>query len=351
MNLPDYNFLSAPLWLFNVLHLLTLTLHFVAMNFVVGSIVALLWGRFSDNGNRSSHWSNDIVARFVKLLPSGMALTVTLGVAPLLFVQLLFPKQVYSASIVSAWFWLAIPLVVACAYYFLYAASFSRIKRNNGTYLGLALIGLLYVSFVYSSVFSMAEDETLIAQLYACNQSGFAFNTHFGGYILRWLHMLLGAITVGGFFVGLIGHDNQRATASGRKMFLWGMVIASVVGLVYLITLGESLLPMMRTSGIWALTIGIVFAPVALHFFYKKWFWLSGITLLISMLGMVTTRHYLRLIRLYWDSDANALVMPDIPVTPQWSIFFVFLICFVVAIGAVYWMVRKFFQRPGQAAN
>ncbi len=43
MNLPDYQFLSAPLWLITVLHVLTLTLHFVAMNFLFGGVIITLY--------------------------------------------------------------------------------------------------------------------------------------------------------------------------------------------------------------------------------------------------------------------------------------------------------------------
>ena len=42
MNLPDYEFLSAPLWLVTVLHLLTFTLHLVAMNFLLGGVIIVL---------------------------------------------------------------------------------------------------------------------------------------------------------------------------------------------------------------------------------------------------------------------------------------------------------------------
>jgi len=55
MQLPDYNFLSAPLWLVTVLHIVTLTLHFLAMNFVVGGLIAILWGKFTDR------WNNPVV--------------------------------------------------------------------------------------------------------------------------------------------------------------------------------------------------------------------------------------------------------------------------------------------------
>ena len=97
MNLPDYNFIPAPLWLITVLHILTLTLHFVAMNFLVGGVIIVLWGKFTDR------WNHPVVKKFISAFPSAMAATVTLGVAPLLFVQLVYHRQVYAASIVSGW--------------------------------------------------------------------------------------------------------------------------------------------------------------------------------------------------------------------------------------------------------
>ena len=137
MNLPDYNFLPAPLWLITVLHILTLTLHFVAMNFMVGGIIVILFGKFENK------WQNAVVQKFVKLFPSAMAATVTLGVAPLLFVQLVFHRQTYAASIVSGWFWLGIIVAAIVAYYFLYAGAFSKKKTGRtGSYLIVALVFL-----------------------------------------------------------------------------------------------------------------------------------------------------------------------------------------------------------------
>ncbi|MBP1598917.1 MAG: hypothetical protein H6Q05_4294, partial [Acidobacteria bacterium] len=148
MNLPDPNFLPAPLWLITTLHVLTLSLHFAAMNFVLGGVILVLTGRLGRNGE------NPALRRFITLLPSAMAATVTLGIAPLLFLQLAYPLQVYPAAIVSGWFWFLVIPAAILAYYFLYAASFSATKTASAwmRYLWPALLGLLYVSVVYSSV-------------------------------------------------------------------------------------------------------------------------------------------------------------------------------------------------------
>ena len=125
MNLPHYEFLSAPLWLLTALHLLTLTLHFVAMNFLLGGVLIVL------HAGIRKRWDDPTLLDFVRMFPSAMAATVTLGVAPLLFLQLVFHRQVYSAAIVSGWFWLGVVAAAIVAYYALYRASWKAEKSGQ----------------------------------------------------------------------------------------------------------------------------------------------------------------------------------------------------------------------------
>ena len=335
MQLPDYNVHPGPFWLITILHLLTLTLHFAAMNFLVGGVIAVLWGKFTDR------WSHPVVQRFIKLFPAAMAATVTLGVAPLLFLQLAFPRQTYAAGIVSGWFWLEVIDAVLIAYYLLYMASMSKKpgKGRRPIYLTIALALMLYVSIVYSSVFSLVERPAEIATLYAQNQSGLLLNTHVDEYLFRWLHMIFGAMTVGGFFVGLVGRDNDEAFRVGRGFFLWGMVITSAFGIGYLVSLGEALPKLMHTPAIWALTLGVILSAGSLHFFFTKRFAPAGAMLGVSLLSMVITRHYVRLINLEGIYDPSA-----VPVRPQWSVFWLFIVFFVIAVVVVWYMLRMFFS-------
>jgi hypothetical protein len=342
MSLPDYNFLSAPLWLITILHVVTLTLHLTAMNFLFGGLIVLVFGRMDDK------WQDPTVKTFVKLLPTAMAATVTLGVAPLLFLQLVYYQQAYSAAIVSAWPWLMIVVAVIFAYYFLYGASFGA-KGETGrvpAYLALAFVLLAYVSFVYSTVFSMAERPDLYRMLYAADQSGLVLNSDAGSWLLRWLHAVAGAVAVGGFFVGLIGRNNEPAFKLGRSFFLGGVIAASFVGMGYLLTLGSHIAPFMRSAAIWILTVSVVLMLGSVHFFFKKKFLATGALLFLSLLGMVSTRHLLRLIVLEGEFDPSS-----IPVVPQWTVFAAFLVCFAAAIGAVAYMLKLFFSERRHSAS
>ncbi len=342
MTLPDANSLPAPLWIFTALHILTLSLHFVAMNFLLGGVLYVL----SATLRRGPHGPGS--RRLMSLFPAAMAATVTLGVAPLLFLQAVYPLQVYPAAIVSGWFWLLIVPAVILTYYLLYASSFAEKAdfSRASRYLWPALIGLLYVSLVYSSVFSMAERPELIRRLYAQNQTGFTWNPDVGDYLLRWLHMVLGALTLGGFFAGLLAKDDPAGFARARRIFAYAMAAAVAAGLAYLFTLGDFLTEIMRSSMIWLLAAGTLLALGALHLYYKKRFVLSGLLLFPSLVLMVVVRHQLRLLKMREVFDPASW-----RIAPQWAPFLIFLAGLAIAIATAVYMLRLFFKGKRSAVR
>ena len=341
MTLPDSSFLPAPLWLITALHVLTLSLHFAAMNFVLGGTLLVLTGKFQ------RRWENPTVRRFLALFPSAMAATVTLGVAPLLFLQLVYPRQMYSAAIVSGWFWfLVIPVVIATYYLFHAASRTENAGPSSKTpLLWLALCGLLYVSVLYSSVFSMAEHPGLIQQLYSQNQAGLQWNPEVGDYLLRWLHMVLGAVTVGAYFMGLLGKDDPETFPLAKRLFGIGMALAAVAGFAYLGSLREIVAALMRTPAIWALLVAILLSLGSLHFFFTRNFLYSGVALFVSLVLMVYTRQELRVLNLQGQFSPASwrIATQGLPLV-------LFLICFIVAGGVAVYMLRLFFKSPPESA-
>lgn len=333
---PAHDFLPAPSWLLTSLHVLTLTCHLVAMNFLLGGLIIALTARL---GRR---WENPAVRRLVKLFPSAMAATVSFGVAPLLFAQLVYGKQLYAASIVSGWFWLAVPVLLVVAYYLFYAAAFARRDSPRlGAYAFIALILLLLVSVVYSSVFALAERPELQVSIYARVQSGLVFNPDVMAWLPRWLHMIAGTITVGGFFFGLLGRDDERASSVGRTVFSIGTAVSALVGIAYLMSLGELLRPFMRSPGIGLVTVGALAGAAAVFFYRKRRFRTSGVLLFLALLGMVAARHVLRQVALEGTLDPAAM-----RIAPQWEVFAVFVVCLAIAVAVSFWMIRAFLMAP-----
>lgn len=337
--LSSYEFLPAPLWLITALHVVTLTLHFAAMNVLLGGLVVVLLGRFEDR------WNHPTVRRMLRLFPSAMAAAITFGVAPLLFLQLVYHRQAYAAAIVSAWFWLGILAAALVGYYILYAAAAGDGAggARRRVLLWVALVGFLYISFTYSSVFSLAERPDRIRELYAADASGLTLNPDLGRYLARWLHMVLGAVTVGAFFVGVVGRRDPPSLRVARGFFLWGMGATALVGLLYLGSLGDLVGPLMRGPGAWWLTASIALSAGSLHLFFKQRFLPAGGLLGVSLLGMVALRHIVRDLQLAGQFDPASL-----PVRPQWSVFALFLVCFALAAAVLVYMVRLFVR--GRAA-
>ncbi len=80
----DPNPLPAPYWLFKTLLLVTFTLHIIAMNFMLGGAFLAVVARFTSKGRE---YRNRIFLDLAKKIPVFLAATITIGIAPLLFVQ------------------------------------------------------------------------------------------------------------------------------------------------------------------------------------------------------------------------------------------------------------------------
>ncbi len=339
---PSYEFLSAPVWLITGLHVLTLALHFAAMGLVFGGLGLVLLARLDDK------WHRPAVRTFLRALPSAKAATVTLGVAPLLFVQLVYHRQVYAAAIGSGWYWLAIPAAAVVAYFALYrVALVPRLAAGRVTlWLGVALAALAYVSLAYSGVFAMAEAPKTIHAAYAADPSGGSFNPDVGAWLFRWLHMLAGAFTLGAFGLGVFGRRDERLFAYAKRALVVAMSAAVLAGLVYLGTLGPVLARFLQSSALLWIGLALVLSVAALYFFFRGRLAVSGGLLFVSLLSMVANRQLLRSIRL--DGIVESAAMPF---RPQWSVLALFAVCFVLALAAVGYMLRLYFRAEARGAG
>ncbi|HSM14330.1 MAG TPA: hypothetical protein VLA66_09695 [Thermoanaerobaculia bacterium] len=337
MNSPDYEFLSAPLPVVTALHLITLTLHFAAMGTLFGGLGALLLARVPDRHARPG------ARRLVRLLPSLMAATVTLGVAPLLFLQLVYHRQAYAAAIASAWLWLAVPAAAMAAYFLLYAGAGRPGDPNGAQPLGAGswiAFGLLaFVALVYSSVFTLAETPGALAATWSANASGFAINPDFARWVPRWLHMVTGALAVGSFALAAFGRDDEKLFPAARGLYLWSMIAAMLLGVATLAGLGDGIAPYMRSAAVWWMLVSLALALGSLHLLFRKKLVASGALLFVSLFAMVVNRHLARLVALDGALDPSTL-----PVRPQWGVFALFLLCFVAMLAVGGWMLRLYFS-------
>jgi len=119
--------LPAPFWFVELFKGIGFFLHLIPMHLWFAglplAILALLVG-----GPQAKRYSRRMFAQ----MPVILALGVNFAIVPLLFLQTAYYKSFYTATILSAWLWLAIIPLFLLAYYGVYLCSFA-IKKHFAT--------------------------------------------------------------------------------------------------------------------------------------------------------------------------------------------------------------------------
>lgn len=231
----DPNPLPAPYWVFKLLLVVTFYLHILAMNALLGgAALALLAKRRAGRWEAGERLFRDLVKKLPVFLPA----TITLGIAPLLFVQVLYGQFFYPASIILAWPWFLVLVLLAVAYYSFYYAVYRQGGRPGraawAVLVGLALV--LAIGFVYTNVLTLAQTPARWAPKYFASPRGWHLNLAEPTLIPRYLHFITAAIAVGGLVLVLLAWANERRDpAYARSVLRFGgdtFINATVVQLV-----------------------------------------------------------------------------------------------------------------------
>ncbi len=200
----DPNPLPAPYWVFQLLLIATFFLHIVAMNFVLGGGVLALVSRWCSNNHQSGErMFLDVAKKLPVLLPAA----ITLGIAPLLFVQVLYGQFFYTSSILMAWPWFLVLVLLTTAYYGFYYVSY-RGGRPTGRAGGVMLCSVVLVfliGFLFSNNLTLSQAPARWAGKYFANPAGWNLNLTEPTLIPRFLHFMVAAVAVGGLSPGIPG--------------------------------------------------------------------------------------------------------------------------------------------------
>src|SRR3972149_864942 len=212
MNTPDLMALPAPPALFLALLGLTFVVHMLFL----GLLVAALWARIG------AEWGKRYPCEIEPLHRAGVlafSTTITAGVAPLLFVQVLFGKYFYSSSITIGFPWLAIIGYLMVGFYSLYLWRW-RWDKTGGpsasgkTFVLLTILCVIAIGFTYSWNYLQSLSYTAWAQMVPHSQVGRRLMGYAGGTAIA-----------SGAWVMWLGHSGRSGRQTPR-----GASIALVVG-------------------------------------------------------------------------------------------------------------------------
>ena len=238
---PDALPLPAPVSLLQLLLQLTFLLHLLAMNAMLGGLLLTLVARVKGAGPQDP-WTRlaDAVA---KVTPVLVAAAVTLGVAPLLFLQTLYGQFFFTSSILMGWGWFSVIVVLIFAYYGTYVQSFKGPTLGAARVPLLAVTALLFlwIGFMFSNDMSLMLNLQKWSELYFASPQGLHLNLADPQLGPRYLHMVSGAIAVSGLMLALWGQArHRRGDSSGAFMvtvgmtaFPWFTLVNAALGLWY----------------------------------------------------------------------------------------------------------------------
>jgi hypothetical protein len=341
-----------------VLHVLmsaTLAVHWMLVGGALGGVVILLAEgvRRRTDGPGAAAVGRALVPWLVFALSMG----VTFGIAPLLFVQVLYGNLFYSANILQAFWWLAIVPLVVAAHYLLYHARRRTYAGGPAPAWALAAAAacLAVLATILVSNTLLSQEPEAWPRMYS-TYGGAGLYAAAPALPVRWTFALLGLLTAGGVVAALVGNVTRRedarvgpaVTARGLALARWTLPLQVVAGAVGLMAMpGDRRAALLMRWEVWAFFTAAVATAVLLrtaagpsarpaHTTGAAAVYLAGLFILALLRDAARQ-----------EAVSPYLQLADVPVNPQWGPFVMFLVFFVAGAGAVAWGIRA--ARAGQA--
>ena len=325
---------------FQVLLIVTFVLHLLFMNAMLGSSIIALFREFKIDKD-----ADTMNFQTAEKLPYTIAFTVNMGVAPLLFIQVLYGHFIYTSSILMAAYWLSIILLLILAYYaaYIYDFKFNAMGRSRTIFISISVILLLWIGFVFTNNMVMMIQPEIWAS-YFRNPFGTLLGLKEPMLIPRYLHFVVASVAVAGLLQAIFWTVKQQepvskqAVRSGLNWFVWATCIQFIVGIWFLISLPED--KMMLFLGraplhSALLALGIVLGGAAVVSAAQNKVWPTSALALITVVDMVLVRDLLR----------SAYLKPyfspkQLTVVPEYSPMILFLVAFAAGLAIIAYMIK-----------
>jgi hypothetical protein len=229
--------LPAPVWFQKILLIPTWIIHILIVQFLVGAIVTT--GILKVRRSALSAAANTYL---LKPFPIVFALLVNFGIPPLLFVQTLYGQFVYSSTILMGFWWIIIIPIVITTYLVSYRIR-TIADRERGYRMGWAavfLIGLFYTGFILTNIMTLMLEPQSWQTMYQNSSAGLSVQKHSMELMLRFLYFLVGGGSAVGSVLIASGRywknieESHRLKQMGSILYIIFLAIGLVLGFGYL---------------------------------------------------------------------------------------------------------------------
>ena len=327
--------------------ILTFGLHLLFMNAMLGTgIVALVT---SLKGNRQDLF----IAKEISLkLPYTIAFAINMGVAPLLFIQVLYGNFIYTSSVLMGWYWLLIIGILIIAYYsaYLFDFKFDTLGSARSIFIAVCVILMLLIAFLFTSnITLMLTPEKWV--WYFSNAGGTILDLSEPTLIPRYLHFICASMAIGGLFLAIVGkikakkikigkgNDNfEEMVSSGMKWFSYATLVQVIIGFWFAFSLPKDIILLFLGGSSFATLLffsGLTGVGAALFFGFNKRVWPSAGAVVFTIVVMVLMRDMIRAAYL-----KPYFALSELKVEPQYSSMIFFMVTLIAGIGLIGYMLK-----------
>ncbi len=329
---------------FKVLLITTFTAHILLMNIMLGSAIIA----FISAINRQSESSLISLEKEISQKNTFIiAFTINFGVAPLLFLQVLYGNFFYTSSILMAVYWLSVIFLLITAYYaaYIYKFNFDRLALNRKYAAGLSALLLLVTAFFFTNNMTLMLVPGSWVRYFA-NPSGTILNLSEPTFFPRFFHFVIASIAVSGLFTAItwqrkkkngVSHSDINITR-GMKYFIYATIVQFCVGIWFLISLPRDIMLLFlgREMVHSAVFLAGLFAGItALVFGFIKKVWPAAWATIISIIFMVLVRDMVRTAYL-----KPYFAVEKLKTIYQYSPMIMFLVATIVSTVVIIYIIR-----------
>jgi hypothetical protein len=348
--------LPAPIWLLKLLHIVTLALHFVAVEMLLGGLLLAVLLSLFRNAPHASVAARALARRLTVV----MTFVINLAVPPLLFAQVLYGRALYTSSVLIGVYWISIVFILMLTYWLLYRFTARLEAGKSAWWIGLSAWLLAgFIGRLLSTNMTLMLRPEVWRDMYSASSAGAYLPTGDPTLTPRWLMMMAGGLFVGGLWmVYLAGRSTFTAQ---EKAFIGGTggKVAAVFGIVYLVAglwaagvqpavvkaglAGGSAYPLYKLAGFagygWLALVVVAVLLAAVAGFGKitaGWLgWSGAVVVLLTEIMFTIYRDGVRDITLL----SKGYDVWDRVVVTNWSVVGLFLVLFVGGLGVIGWLV------------
>jgi len=221
---PDPTPLPLPFGVLKALLLITFGLHVFAVNVGVGG--SILCVGLALRARRPGSAALAQIARTIAyVLPPAVTFAITLGVAPLLFIQLLYGEVIYTSTILLAAPWVLFIFLLMAGYTLLYRFTDGLKAGKPSLPVGIvSTLLLLSIGFLWTNNVTLMIAPERWSDLHLAAPHGGALNLGDPAVVPRFLHMSTAMLAVAGILLaGLsveLEDDAHFDRALGRRIGL-----------------------------------------------------------------------------------------------------------------------------------